>query len=159
MVKTYRYTSIFSVKCLKWKFPGLQYTCNLRINLCYTISSHFQFTLDRGEGVYSKINEVLLHYYILLQCTLKCHINITPHPLHTQANFLPKISDSEHSYSNQRLLILRELFDRIFSKTEITTVLKCFEVLFYCFYRNLSFIFSISQNKLFEWNVCFFIAF
>ena len=117
MVKAYRYTSVFSVKCLKWKFLGLQYACNLRINLCYTNSSHFQFVLERGEGVYFKINEVLLHYYFLLQCTLKCHINITPNSLHTQAYFFPKIFHSEHSYSNHRLLILREIFGRIFSKT------------------------------------------
>ena len=58
-----------------------------------------------------------MHYYIPLQCTFKCHINITTHPLHTQAYFLPKISHSEHSYSNHRLLILREIFDRIFFKT------------------------------------------
>ena len=44
-------------------------------------------------------------------------------------------------------------------KQEITSVLKCFEVLFYCFYRKLSFILPISQKKLFEYNVCFFIAF
>ena len=114
MVKAYRYTSVFSVKCLKWKFPGLQYTCNLRINLCYTNSSNFQFVLDRGEGVYSKINEVLLRYYFLLQCTLKCHINITPHPLHIQVYFSPKISHSKHSYSNHRLLILRYIWQDIF---------------------------------------------
>ena len=29
----------------------------------------------------------------------------------------------------------------------------------FCFYKNLSFIFSISQKKLFECNVCFFIEF
>ena len=118
MVKAYKYTSVFLAKCLKCKFPGLQYACNLRIKLCYTNSSHFQFVLDRGgEGPYSKINEVLLHYYFLLQCTLKYHINITPHPLHTQAYFFPKIFHSEQSYFNNRLLILREIFDRIFSKT------------------------------------------
>ena len=133
MVKAYRYTSVFSVKCLKWKFPGLQYTCNLRINLCYTNSSNFQFVLDRGEGVYSKINEVLLRYYFLLQCTLKCHINITPHPLHMQAYFFPKISHSKHSYSNHRLLILRDIFDRVFSKTgnyQFWNVLKFCSIVF-----------------------------
>ena len=133
MVKAYRYTSVFSVKCLKWKFPGLQYTCNLRINLCYTNSSNFQFVLDRGEGVYSKINEVLLRYYFLLQCTLKCHINMTPHPLHIQAYFFPKISHSKHSYYNHRLLILRDIFDRIFSKTgnyQFWNVLKFCSIVF-----------------------------
>ena len=116
MVMTYRYTSAFSVKCLKWKFLGLQYACNLRINLFYTNSSHFQFVLERGDGVYSKSNEILLHYYFLLLCTLKRHINITPHSLHKQAYFFPKIFHSEHSYSNHRLLILREIFHRISSK-------------------------------------------
>ena len=115
MVKAYRCRSVFSVKCLKWKFLGLQYACNLRINLCYTNSSHFQFVLERGEGVYSKINEVLLHHYFLLQCTL-CRINITPHSLHMQAYFFSKMFHSEHSYSNHHLLILGEIFDRIFSK-------------------------------------------
>ena len=95
-----------------------------------------------------KKHEVLLRYYFLLQCTLKCHINITPHPLHIQGYFSLKISHSKHSYPNHRLLILRDIFDRIF-----------FEVLFHCFYRNLSFIFSTSQNKLFEYNLCFFMAF
>ena len=99
-----------------------------------------------------------MHYYIPLQCTFKCHINITTHPLHTQAYFLPKISHSEHSYSNHRLLILREIFDRIFSKTRNYHSFEIFEVLLYCFYRNLSFIFSISQKKLFECNVYFFIG-
>ena len=49
-----------------------------------------------------------------------------------------------------------------FLERENTTVLKCFRVLFHCFYRKLFFIFSISQKKLFECiscNVCFFIAF
>ena len=117
IVKDYRYTIAFSVKCFKWKFLGLQYACNLRINPFYTNSSHFQFVLERRDGVYSKINEVLLHYYFLLQCTLKRHINITSHSLHKQAYFFLKIFHSEHSYSNHRLLILRELFDRIISKT------------------------------------------
>ena len=159
MVKACRHTSVFPVKCSKWKFLGLQYACNLRINLCYANSSHVQFVLERRERVYSNINEVLLHYYFLLQCILKCHINITPHSLDTQAYFFPKIFHPEYSYSNNHLLILRGIFDRIFSKTGNYAVLKCFEVLLYCFYKNLSIIFSISQNKLFECNVCFFIAF
>ena len=67
MVKAYRCRSVFSVKCLKWKFLGLQYACNLRINLCYRNSNRYQLVLERGKGVYSKINEVLLHHYFLLQ--------------------------------------------------------------------------------------------
>ena len=126
MVKTYRYTSVLSVKCLKWKFLGLQYACNLRINLFYTNSSHFQFVLERKDRVYSKINEVLLHYYFLLQCTLKRHISITCHSLHKQAYFFPKIVHSEQSYSNHRLLILREVFHRISSKTGINRSFEMF---------------------------------
>ena len=148
MVKAYRYTSVFLVKCLKWKFPGLQYACNLRINLCYINSSHFQFVLDREEGVYFKIKEVLLHYYFLLQCTLKYHINITLHSLHTQAYFFAKPFHSEHSDSNHRLLILRKTFHRYFLKCEISVVLKRFEVLFYCFYRNLLFFLPHKRNYL-----------
>ena len=60
------------------------------IKLCCTNSSHFQFVLDREY--YSKINEVLLQYFSLFQCTLKCHIKITPHPLHMQLYFFPKFS-------------------------------------------------------------------
>ena len=93
------------------KFSGQQYACSLRINLCYANSSHFQFVLDSGEVVDSNINEILLHYYFLFQCTLKCHINIIPYPLHTQTYFFVKSFHSEHSYSNHRLLILRGILD------------------------------------------------
>ena len=117
IVKDYRYTIAFSVKCFKWKFLGLQYACNLRINPFYTNSNHFQFVLERRDGVYSKINEVLLHYYFLLQCTIKCHINITPLSLHKLDYFFPKIFHSEHYYYNRHLLNLREIFDRISCKT------------------------------------------
>ena len=85
-------------------------------SILYKLQS-FSICTWKGGWVYSKINEVLLHYYFLLQCTLKRHINITPHPLHKQAYFSPKIFHSEHSYSNQRLLILREIFHRVSSKT------------------------------------------
>ena len=100
-----------------------------------------------------------MHNYFLLQCTLKGHKNVAPHPLQMQAYFFPKIFYSEHSYSIHRLLIIREIFDRIFSKTgNYHSFEMLWSFILFLFYRSLCFIFSISQKKLFECNVCFFIA-
>ena len=103
-------SQMFEVK-VSWTAICMQFKDQLML---YKLQS-FSICTRKGGGVYSKINEVLLHHYFLLQCTL-CRINITPHSLHMQAYFFSKMFHSEHSYSNHRLLILGEIFDRIFSK-------------------------------------------
>ena len=50
MVKAYRYTSVFSVKCLKWRFLGLQYACNLRMQFMLYKLQSFLVCTWKGEG-------------------------------------------------------------------------------------------------------------
>ena len=99
-----------------------------------------------------------LHYYFLLQGTIKCHISITLHPCTSRLIFSLKLSIKSILIPITVFFIFTEIFETIFSKTGNYLSFEMFLSFVLCFYRNLSFIFSISQKKLFECNVCFFIA-
>ena len=99
-----------------------------------------------------------LHYYFLLQGTIKCHISITLHPCTSRLIFSLKLSIKSILIPITVFFIFTEIFETIFSKTGNYLSFEMFLSFVLCFYRNLSFIFSISQKKLFECNVCFFVA-